>query len=65
VRNVTELEQVEQAHAQLARCGEMVLALAAFLRSTVPHEVGGTTVHLVAGADEWERLLTAANEVAQ
>ena len=62
---MTELEQIEQAQAQLARCGEMVLALAAFLRSTVPHEVGTTTVHLVAGTDEWERLLNAANEVAR
>jgi hypothetical protein len=43
----------------------MVLALAAFLRSAVPHEVGGSTVHLVAGSREWERLLIAANEVAQ
>ena len=43
--------------------GELVLALAGFMRSTVPNRVGGTTVHLIADRGAWDRMLDAAAKV--
>ena len=44
--------------------GELVVSVAGFLRSAVPNQVGLTTVQLIAGTPEWERLLQAAAKVA-
>jgi len=58
VRNVTE----EEASAGV---GEIVYALAGFLRSTVPNQVGPTTVHLIVDRAAWDRLLDASAKLAQ
>ena len=44
--------------------GEMVVALAGFMRSSVPNRVGEATVHLIVDRPAYDRLLTAAATLA-
>jgi hypothetical protein len=62
---VTDEELLNEANIRLAKAGDVIVALAAFLRSTAQVRTGPTTICMVAGAGEWERLLDTTDRVSR